>query len=61
MHTEVSLTTDSRHGGRAIHLPREGGDFFWHYGPEAFIDVFMSNRTTVNRAWPTVTRWKMQE
>jgi len=31
------------------------GGFFYHYGPQAWIDMVMSNRMIVKQAWPMVT------
>ncbi|MBW2315637.1 MAG: hypothetical protein JRH10_15785 [Deltaproteobacteria bacterium] len=40
--------------GRAA-VPAKRGGFFYHYGPQAWIDMVMSKRMIVKQAWPVVT------
>lgn len=35
--------------------PAKKGGFFYHYGPQAWIDMVMSHRMIVKRAWPLVS------
>lgn len=39
---------------RPVAPPKKGG-FFYHYGPQAWIDMVMSKRMIVKQAWPLVT------
>jgi len=53
MQVDAAMSSDSRELPSTA-IPAKRGGFLYNYGPQAWIDMFMSHKMIVRQAWPLV-------